>query len=310
MLQYRQLRYFVKIVEAGSFSRAAATIYVAQPALSQQIAHLEEHLGVDLLLRSARGVRPTAAGAILYREASAILQKMEQLQTIVSSSNRGAAGAVNIGVTSTLFASLTTGFVARCKQELPKVKLSVSVTDSATIKTRVANRELDAGLVFEDELTSNFERRLLFRQRLFLIGPATEKPLRKTVTVSELAELPLILPARPNITRTALDHVLQAAGVVPNVAFEADILSNMLDAVRSGLGSTVLPKSILTDVGDHGLGMPQLIEPQAFVSCTIITSNNAPGMVATQSVCDLLADFVGDHIRERAYSGTTWIAQK
>jgi len=61
MMQYRHLHYFVSVVDAGSFSRAASTIHVAQPALSQQIAQLEEQLGVSLLLRSARGVRPTAA---------------------------------------------------------------------------------------------------------------------------------------------------------------------------------------------------------------------------------------------------------
>ena len=78
-MQFRQLRYFVKIVEAGSFSRAAATIHVAQPALSQQIAELEERLGLKLLQRSARGVTPTAAGEVLFREASSILHQLDQL---------------------------------------------------------------------------------------------------------------------------------------------------------------------------------------------------------------------------------------
>src|SRR6478609_11768500 len=78
-MQYRHLRYFVKVVECGSFSRAASTIHVAQPALSQQIAQLEEQLGVGLLLRSARGVRPTAAGEVLYREASSILRQLEEI---------------------------------------------------------------------------------------------------------------------------------------------------------------------------------------------------------------------------------------
>jgi LysR family nitrogen assimilation transcriptional regulator len=64
--QYRQLYYFVKIVEAGSFSQAARTIHVAQPALSQQIAELEASLGVALLQRSARGIKPTAAGQRFY----------------------------------------------------------------------------------------------------------------------------------------------------------------------------------------------------------------------------------------------------
>jgi LysR family nitrogen assimilation transcriptional regulator len=85
-MQLRHLRYFVKIVEAGSFSRAASTIHVAQPALSQQIAELELKLGTSLLQRSARGVRPTAAGEVLYREASTILRLVEQLPGIVRSS--------------------------------------------------------------------------------------------------------------------------------------------------------------------------------------------------------------------------------
>ena len=66
MIQLRHLRYFVGIVDAGSLSRAATTLYVAQPALSQQMAELEQALGVALLHRSARGVRPTPAGDVLY----------------------------------------------------------------------------------------------------------------------------------------------------------------------------------------------------------------------------------------------------
>src|ERR1700733_3028243 len=85
-MQYRQLFYFVKIVEAGSFSQAARTIHVAQPALSQQIAELEASLGVPLLQRSARGVRPTVAGERLYEEASSILRKLEKLPSVVRSS--------------------------------------------------------------------------------------------------------------------------------------------------------------------------------------------------------------------------------
>src|ERR1700754_1214901 len=85
LMQFRQLRYFVKIVEAGSFSRAATVVHVAQPALSQQVAELEERLGVTLLQRSARGVLPTAAGEILYKEASALLHQLDQLPGIVRS---------------------------------------------------------------------------------------------------------------------------------------------------------------------------------------------------------------------------------
>src|SRR5579871_3622973 len=86
-MQYRHLHYFVKIVEAGSFSQAARTIHVAQPALSQQIAELEASLGIALLQRSARGIKPTVAGQKLYDEASSILRRYENLPSLIRSSS-------------------------------------------------------------------------------------------------------------------------------------------------------------------------------------------------------------------------------
>jgi LysR family transcriptional regulator, nitrogen assimilation regulatory protein len=93
-----------KIVDAGSFSRAASVVHVAQPALSQQIAELEERLGVMLLQRSARGVRPTAAGEILYKEASAILHQLDQLPSAIRPSSGEPEGTVSLGFVSSLAA--------------------------------------------------------------------------------------------------------------------------------------------------------------------------------------------------------------
>src|SRR5262249_42780904 len=119
-MQFRQLRYFVKIVEAGSFSKAASIVHIAQPALSQQVAELEERLGVTLLQRSARGVRPTAAGEIFYKEASAILRQVDQLPGVVRSSTGEAEGVVNLGFVSSLAPSLV-GFLDECREACPKV---------------------------------------------------------------------------------------------------------------------------------------------------------------------------------------------
>jgi DNA-binding transcriptional LysR family regulator len=171
-MQLRHLRYFVRIVEAGSFSRAAATIHVAQPALSQQIAELEEELGVSLLHRSTRGVRPTAAGETLFREAAAILQQMEQLPGKVRSTGGEAQGAVNLGMTSTLAAFLSVSFMEACRIALPKVELRFITGHSLLIASRIEARTLDFGIVFEDEHAPipGFLRQPLLRQRLFLVG--------------------------------------------------------------------------------------------------------------------------------------------
>jgi LysR family nitrogen assimilation transcriptional regulator len=199
-MQFRQLRYYVKIVDAGSFSRAAALIHIAQPALSQQIAELECRLGVSLLQRSARGVRPTAVGEILYREASAILRQLEQLPGIVQSSNGVAQGTVSVGLASLLGPALVGGFVEACRSSLGKVNLKLSVSDSAVLRGKLSSQSLDLALVFEDDLDSAFARQPLYRQRLYLFYPQA-MAVGSCVSLADLATLPLILPSPPNLAR-------------------------------------------------------------------------------------------------------------
>jgi LysR family nitrogen assimilation transcriptional regulator len=196
MMQYRQLHYFVSVVEAGSFSRAASAIHVAQPALSQQIAQLEEQLGVSLLLRSSRGVRPTAAGDVFYREASSILRRLQQLPGIARSGARTTKGIVRLGMSSTFLTSAPMAFMEQCKGSLPDVILKMAISDSPTIKRRVTEQELDLGLVLEDEFALTFARTPLFRQQLFLIRHRAASR-GKPVQLAELASLPLVLPPLP-----------------------------------------------------------------------------------------------------------------
>ena len=307
-MQYRHLRYFVKVVECGSFSRAASTIHVAQPALSQQIAQLEEQLGVSLLLRSARGVRPTAAGDVLYREASSILRQLEEIPGIVRSKGGVAEGAVRLGMSSTVLATAPASFILECKAELPNVALILAVSDSPTIKSRVRSNELDLGLILEDELAPTFIRKPLFKQQLYLVSRG---PRSKATAVShaELAAMPLILPPQPNMTRTALDRAFAAAGLSPNVVMEADVVSNILSSIRAGIGSSVLPKGDLTDLSGSDLAKPIGLDPPLYLTCSLISSDNFPLTDAGESVRDLFTGFVERHLRKTSAPGVEWIAE-
>lgn len=225
----------MKIVEAGSFSRAASTIHVAQPALSQQIAELELKLGTSLLQRSARGVRATAAGEVLYREASAILRLVEQLPGIIRSSGGETDGAVSLGMSSTLAATLGGAFFETCKAALPKVTLKLAVIDSESIKAKIEANTLDLAMVFEDELISAFSRKPLFRQRLYLIRREPPPGKASSISFDKLAKLPLILPSLPNVVRSLLDRS-SAAGILPDIVAEADVLSGLISALKHGHG--------------------------------------------------------------------------
>jgi LysR family transcriptional regulator, nitrogen assimilation regulatory protein len=304
-MQFRHLRYFVKIVEAGSFSRAALTINVAQPALSQQIAELELKLGTSLLQRSARGVRPTAAGEVLYREASAILRLVEQLPGIVRSSGGETDGVVSLGMSSTLAATLGGAFFEACKAALPKVTLKLAVIDSESIKARIEAHSLDLAIVFEDEFVPVFSRKLLFRQRLYLVrrDPLPDKAL--SISFDKLATLPLILPSHPNVVRGLLDRSFAAAGISPNVVAEADVLSGIISVVSTGMGSTVLPKGDLSDIPGEQIAL--LIEPPLFLTASIISSGDFPLTYAGEAVRNVLIKFAESHFRANDAPGVEWI---
>jgi len=306
-VHFRHLRYFVKIVEAGSFSRAAATIFVAQPALSQQIAELEEQLGVSLLKRSARGVRPTAAGEVLYREASAILRQVEQLPSIVRSSGGEAQGAVSLGMSSTLAATLAGAFIETCKSALPKIILKFAVSDSESIKSRIQSQALDIAVVFEDELVPIFSRKPLFRQRLYLVCHQPNDTRAASVSLNHIAKLPLILPGQPNVARVLIDRAFTAAGLTPNVVAEADVLSSILSAVRTGIGNTILPKGDLSDIVGNDFAPPLLVEPPLFLTASIISSGDFPLTHAGEAVRSVLSNFVESHLRQTHAPGAEWI---
>jgi len=195
----------------------------------------------------------------------------------------------------------------RCKTSLPDVVLRMAVSDSPTIKRRVTEHELDLGLVLEDEFVPTVARTPLFKQRLFLVRHRAASK-GKPIQLVDLASLPLILPPSPNITRTALDRAFAAAMLSPNVVMEADVVANIIAAVRAGVGGSVLPKGDLSDMSGDDLGEPEAIEPPVYLTCSMISSGNFPLTNAAEAVRDLLTGFVGTILRQTQAPGIEWIA--
>ena len=304
-MQYRQLRYYVKIVEAGSFSRAAALIHVAQPALSLQISELEDYLGVSLLQRSARGVRPTAAGELFYREATAVLKHLEQIQGVVRSSRGVAQGVVSVGLASLVGAPMVARFVETCQVALEKVTLKLAVTDSATLRDRLASQLLDLALVFEDDPGVAFTREPLYRQRLYAFH-SKAMSMGSSVSLQELAQHRLVLPSRPNLVRASADRAFAQASLVPNVVAEVDDYTSLLSTVRAGLGATILPRGELADLGDD-IASPALIEPPLYMTVSIVSSQELPLSFAADEVRKLLRTFIERQVRETQPPGAAWV---
>jgi LysR family nitrogen assimilation transcriptional regulator len=308
-MQFRQLRYFVKIVDAGSFSRAASVVHVAQPALSQQIAELEERLGVILLQRSARGVRPTAAGEILYKEASAILHQLDQLPSALRSSTDEPEGTVNLGFVSSLAPKLVGGILEECRAILPKVTIRVSDGDSLGLESRIAASSIDLAVLYEDEFTTALTRKPLFRQKMYLISRAPLPDQKGVIPLERIAEIPLVLPGEVNGRRALIERVFAKAKLKPNVALEADSLASELGAVRSDVGCTILPVGDMSHFGLNAFARPVLIEPPIYLTCSIVYSADFPLTNAGEAVREFLLDFIERRLHRTDMPGTEWIAR-
>ena len=303
MIQLRHLRYFVGIVDAGSLSRAATTLYVAQPALSQQMAELEQQLGVALLHRSARGVRPTPAGDVLYREAQAILRHVEKLPDIVRDSGGEVAGAVSLGMSSTVASFLAGPFIEACRSALPRVSLSLVTEDSVSLKSRIDAHSLDLAVVFEQEPPPGQPRMPLFRQRLFLVDRKKLPGHARSVPLQRVAALPLVLAGAPNALRQVLDRAFAAAGLQPRVVVEANLLSSLLAAVHSGAGATIVPLGDFSALLGRGTLAATPIEPPLHLTAYVVHDAGRAPTRAAEAVRALLASVITRLLRDKAPVG-------
>ncbi|MGA2999571.1 LysR family transcriptional regulator [Bradyrhizobium sp.] len=306
-MQYRHLYYFVKIVEAGSFSQAARTIHVAQPALSQQIGELEASLGVALLHRSARGIKPTPVGQRLYEEASAILRRYENLPALVRSSVGDIEGLVSVGMPASLSTTLVGPFIAQCRATHPKITLRFIDGDSEFLREEVEKKRLDLAFAFEDEFFPVVHRQPLFRQNHYLISSVSTAPISAaTISLAEVSRIPLILPAGLNARRVVIERTFAEACLPLNIAAEAVTVASELSAVRAGAASTILNLGDMSGFGDFA--EPVLIEPTFYMTCCLIWSNDVSLTVAADSVRTLLTQFIKEHIERTKRPGAVWIA--
>jgi LysR family transcriptional regulator, nitrogen assimilation regulatory protein len=308
-MQYRHLYYFVKIVEAGSFSQAARTIHVAQPALSQQISELEASLGVPLLQRSARGIRPTAAGERLYDEASSLLRRFENLSSLVRSSIGDVEGLVSLGMPASLSTTMVGPFIEACKAGYPRVTLKFIDGDSEFLREEVERGRLDLALAYEDEFFPVVLRQPLFRQNHFLITGRRAAPVASgsSISLQEVAKIPLVLPGSLNARRIVIDRTFAKAGLSVNLAAEAVTVSSELSAVRSGAAGTILNLGDMSGFSLDDFARPLLIEPTFYLTCCLIWSNEAPLTLAGENVKKLLISFLKTHIRETKRPGAVWL---
>lgn len=298
-MDVRQLRYFVEIVDAKSFTRAADRVRVAQPALGLQIRKLEDELGVPLLHRHSRGVQPTEAGTVLLGHANAILKQIEQARREVTDLSGPPRGSVVLGITPTASALLASRLIRSCQDLYPGVSLNIFEGMSEEVMRRLADNSLDMGFSYNPGAAKGIETEPLLIEDLFLVGPAGSEDPGEKVSFSEVARRSLILPSRGFGLREWVENTARDQEVTLNIAFEIDSVATQRELVESGLGFTILPyAAVRRAVEANRLFAAQITRPKISRTLTIAYAASHSRNKATRAVREVIDRVVAESVAE------------
>lgn len=250
MLTHKQLRYFVDIVDAGSFSLAAERLFIAQSALSRQVKEMELHLQVQLLARDTRHLEMTPAGRSLYGDARRILAAIESATVGARHAQRGIEGTVQLLHSSSV--PLTHALLACLKdhaRRCPGVSIEVSQRASEHQALDIEQGIADVGLAREPLLRRypGVRHEPIFSEPLVVAVPATHAlASRPSVGIAELRDEPFV--ATPHLERGGLSHrvaeLCRAHGYHPTGAQVRSRKWSQLALVQAGFGVTIVPASM------------------------------------------------------------------
>ncbi|GGA63185.1 LysR family transcriptional regulator [Pseudoclavibacter endophyticus] len=266
-----QLRGFLAIVEHGTFTNAADALHLTQPSLSRQISALETDLTARLFDRTRAGTSITAAGTALLPHARRLLADADAARRELAELEGLRRGRVRLGATPTLCVSLVADALTAYRAEHPGIELHLSARGSRDLVEELSHGGLDLALVTtsDERLVSaaGLARTPLLDEELVVVTSAETPPSgsglgprRTSLTLDELASLPLIVLSESYDLRVATDAAFAAAGVTPSVALEGAEMDAALRFVERGLGVAVVPAMVLA--GHEGLRALRLAGPQ------------------------------------------------
>jgi DNA-binding transcriptional LysR family regulator len=263
LMDTRQLAAFCAVVERKSFSQAAERLGVTQPAVSLQIRSLEQRLGRQLLDRSGRRVEPTEAGRRLYASAQRLLALEEHLLEELDADDEGAiTGTLELGASTGPGGTVVPLLLCEFQEQHPDVRVRLTVSDTQTLVDRVADRELELGIVGAGRRHRGVVFEPFFRDEVVLACPSDHRFAGKTISLDDLKEEKLIVMQEGAGVRQVIEDELRKAGMRLrdlDVRLELGLQESVRSAVLAG----------------HGV---------AFISRLAIDADLAAGRIATARV--------------------------
>lgn len=304
-MEFRQLRYFVKVCELRSMGRAAIELGVVTSALSQQISRLESELSTRLLQRSSSGVSPTEAGAAFLQQAQLTLRHADE--AIRAAQQARLSGHVSVGLAPTTASVLGLPLMQAMQARYPDVRLHLVESLSGNLASMLQARQLDLAILFETTTPRRWSIEPLLDEKLFVLAATqlAQRPSGAKVRLMHLADVPLIMPSAGHGLRATLTAAFERARIVPHIVAEIDGLALLMDAVRAGLGATIQPGAAIARQGAHGVHSSQISDAHVGRRSLLVSLSDdelSPAALATRIV---MADTARTLVREGRWAGAS-----
>lgn len=248
-MNLRQIRYFVTIVEEGSFLKASKTLCIAQPALSQHIVNLEGELNTALLIRSPRGVTVTAAGDVLYMHSKKILAQLKQAKDDVLYEANTPKGEVALVLPPMLAPHVAPLLVQFIDRNYPDIQLRILEARSLKVHSLIESGQVDLGIlaIQENELNSmSISGYPLYKEPLFAVEkllPGEVQKKGEEMSFDDLCNRALVVSHKKHAVRALLEDTAREHAKTLDIKVEAESGRLLRSYVRNGVATAVLPWS-------------------------------------------------------------------
>jgi DNA-binding transcriptional LysR family regulator len=279
----RQLAAFCAVVERGSFSQAAERLGVTQPAVSLQVRNLEERVGRRLLDRSGRRVEPTEAGRRVYEGALRVLQAEQRLLEDAGADDEELTGTLSLGASTGPGGRLVPLLLCEFARAHPHVHVALSIYDTQTVISLVADRELELGIVGAARRAKGLTFETLVRDEIVLAVPPGHRLAGRTVEVAELEHETLVEMQDGAGVRQVVEEELRRARLRlrPSARLELGLQESVKSAVAAGYGVAFISRTALE--GELGAGTLETATVQGIAPARDILLVRAAGRIATRA---------------------------
>ena len=239
-----RLQIFSRVVELGSFSKAAEAVNLSQPTVSSHVKDLEEHYGCRLIDRLGRQVAVTKGGELLYSFAQRILALNEETDAAMSAFLGRPTGRLSIGGSTIPGCYVLPKVIGAFSQKYPDVSVSLEIGDTSSIIRDVIDGKVEMGVVGAVSPDKQLFQEKLMDDQLALIVPAGHAlAVKAQASIEELLGAPFVMREHGSGTRRFFEKILSKAGLNPedlNITAQLGSTEAIREAIKAGLGVSVL----------------------------------------------------------------------